>query len=241
MKDNGEGKEFTPSFSTGEPKISAEEGEIVNDDDGYFGSYTKEEHMSDLKSSIELPNEVEYTPPPAVCEVENSKETNMMQSDAHSSDFCTYWQHDEDEIPNYEILSDFCRDYTSLQPYDIPSPSYSVNELIRSSNVDVYAKKETYAVDLCHKKFEHVCQPVDEGNFMGDLICEPHHLSGSLKEDRENLMAAMNNIVDINALMARGCWKASGGEIEGAVFLEECIALKEGMVKMKEIYVNLLF
>ena len=103
----------------------------------------------------------------------------------------------------------------------------------------MYAKKETYAVDLCHKKFEHVCQPLDEGHFMGDILCEPHHLSGSLKEDRENLMAAMNNIVDINALMARGCWKASGGEIEGAAFLEECIALKEGMAKMKERY-NLL-
>ena len=37
MKDNGEGKEFTPSFSIGEPKISAEEGKVVNDDHGYFG------------------------------------------------------------------------------------------------------------------------------------------------------------------------------------------------------------
>ena len=46
-------------------------------------------------------------------------------------------------VERHIILSDFCRDYTSLQPYDIPSPSYSVNELIRSLNVDVYAKKET--------------------------------------------------------------------------------------------------
>ena len=79
--------------------------------------------------------------PPAVCEVENSKEKNMMQRDAHSSDFCTYWHHDEYEMPKYEVLSNFCRDYTSLHPYDIPSPSYSVNELIRYSNVDVCAKK----------------------------------------------------------------------------------------------------
>ena len=42
MKDNGEGKKFTPSFSIGEPKISAEEGEVVNDDNGYFGLDTKE-------------------------------------------------------------------------------------------------------------------------------------------------------------------------------------------------------
>ena len=61
-------------------------------------------------------------------------------------------------MPKFDILSNFCIDYTSLNPYDIPSPSYSVNELITSSNVDVYAKKETHVVDLCHKKFEHVCQ-----------------------------------------------------------------------------------
>ena len=66
--------------------------------------------MSSLKSSIELPNEVEYKPPPAVCEVENLKETNMMQSDAHNSDFCTYQQHAEDEMTKYEVLYDFFRD-----------------------------------------------------------------------------------------------------------------------------------
>ena len=42
MKDRGEGKEFTPSYPVGEPKINVEEGEVVNDDKGYFGSYTKE-------------------------------------------------------------------------------------------------------------------------------------------------------------------------------------------------------
>ena len=41
MKDNGEGKEFTPSFFVGEPKISAKEGGVVNNDKGYFGSYKK--------------------------------------------------------------------------------------------------------------------------------------------------------------------------------------------------------
>ena len=72
-------------------------------------------------------------------------------------------------MTKYEVLSDFCRDCSSLQPYDTPSSSYSVHELIISSNVDVYAKKETYDVDLCHKKFEHVCQPLDEGHLMEDF------------------------------------------------------------------------
>ena len=90
MKDNGEGKEFTPSSSVDEPKISAKEGEVVNDDKGYLRSDLREEHISDMESSIEPPNEVKDKPPPAVCEVENSKDKNLMQRDAHNSIFCTY-------------------------------------------------------------------------------------------------------------------------------------------------------
>ena len=54
-------------------------------------------------------------------------------------------------------------------------------------------------------------------------------------------MAAMNNLADINALVERCCWKYSRGEMEGEAFLEECIALKEGMAKMKESYMNLIY
>ena len=75
---------------------------------------------------------------------------------------------------------------------------------------------------------------------MEELLCEPHHLSGPLKEDREKLKEALKNLVDINALVARCCWKASGREIEGEAFLEECIALKEGVAKMKDNYMKLL-
>ena len=45
-------------------------------------------------------------------------------------------------------------------------------------------------------------------------------------------MEAINNLVDINAYE---------GEMEGEAFLEECIALKEGMVKINERYMNLLY
>ena len=75
---------------------------------------------------------------------------------------------------------------------------------------------------------------------MEDILGEPHHLSGSLKEDKNNLREAMKTFVDINALVARCCWKASGGEMEGEYFLEEFLALKEGMEKIKENYMNLL-
>ena len=75
---------------------------------------------------------------------------------------------------------------------------------------------------------------------MEDLLCETHHLIGPLKEDRENFMESMNNFADINALVARCCWKASGEEMEGEAFMEECIALKEGMENIKEKYMNLV-
>ena len=50
---------------------------------------------------------------------------------------------------------------------------------------------------------------------MDDII-----FSGSLKDDREKLLASINNIVDTNALVAICCWKAFGGELEGEYFLE---------------------
>ena len=75
---------------------------------------------------------------------------------------------------------------------------------------------------------------------MDYLICEPHNLSGSLKEDREKLMEAMNHLVYINDLVERCGWKASRGEMEQESFLEECMEIKEVMDKTKEIYMNLL-
>ena len=71
---------------------------------------------------------------------------------------------------------------------------------------------------------------------MDDLI-----FSGSLKEDIENLTSTMNNFVDTNPLVTRCCWTTSVGELEGDAFLEEFITLKEGMVKMKESCMNLIY
>ena len=71
---------------------------------------------------------------------------------------------------------------------------------------------------------------------MNDLI-----FSGSVKEDKETFMGAMNNFVDTNSMVERCCWKASRGELEKEEFMEEFIALKEGMVKMKERYTNLQY
>ena len=41
MKDNDEGKEFSPSFFVGEHQISTKERDVVHDDKVYFGSDPK--------------------------------------------------------------------------------------------------------------------------------------------------------------------------------------------------------
>ena len=42
-----------------------------------------------------FPNEVEYKPPPARCELGNLKEKNLVQWDAKGYEFWTLFQHDE--------------------------------------------------------------------------------------------------------------------------------------------------
>ena len=60
------------------------------------------------------------------------------------------------------------------------------------------------------RKGSIISQLLEEENMVENILCEPHNLSGLLKEDRENFMATMNNLADINALVERCCWKASG-------------------------------
>ena len=102
-----------------------------------------------------------------------------------------------------------------MHPYEFPSTSYNVNDVTRIYNVDMHAKKETCVMDLCHKQVDRVCQPLDEAYLVEDLPCEPHQLSVSPRVNQENLMAAINNFVDTNALVTRCCWRDSSEELEG--------------------------
>ena len=105
----------------------------------------------------------------------------------------------------------------------MPSTSHHGSDFAENSKDDLHDENEFCVVDLCHKKSSIICHLLEEETLGEDILCEPHHLSGPLKEDRENFMAAMNNLVDIIALVERCCWKASGGEMEEESFLEECI------------------
>ena len=123
MKDNCEGNEFAPSFSISEPKINAEEGDIVNYDKGSFGSEPKEENRSDLISSSKLPNEVEDKPLPARCEIGNLKEKHLVQRDAKSYEFWTLLQHDEVASTSEERLEIIENHNPTITIVDIYEPS----------------------------------------------------------------------------------------------------------------------
>ena len=114
----------------------------------------------------------------------------------------------------------------SFQPSEIPSTAHHGSDFAENSKDDLYAENEFCVVDPCQKKYGPVFHLLEEENLVEDILCEPHNFSGLLKEDREKLKESLKNLVDINSLVSRCCWKAYGGEIEGESFLEECIELK---------------
>ena len=128
-----------------------------------------------------------------------------MQREEHSSEFWTLLQHDEAEIPRHEMLSNFYTYHMSFYHSEIPSTSHHGSECVENSKADLYVEDEFCVVDPCYKKNGHICQLLEEVKFIDYILGEPHHLSGSLKEDRKKLRVAMKNFVDINALVARCC------------------------------------
>ena len=162
MKDNCEGDEFTPSFFVGDHKIIANDNNVVNGVNTYFGSDPKEEHISDLKSLYELPNEVEDKPPLARCELGKSKKKNLMQRDEHSSYCWTLLQHDGAEISRHEMLFYFCTDHMSFQHSKIPSPPHHGSVFLENSKVELYVENEFCVVGPSHMKIGIICQLLEE-------------------------------------------------------------------------------
>ena len=103
-----------------------------------------------------------------------------MQREEHGSEFWTLLQHDEALMTRHEIISD----HMPFQPSYIPSNSHHGSECVENSKDGRYVKDEFYVVDSCHKKNRHICQLLEEEILVEDIFGEPHHLSGSLKEDK---------------------------------------------------------
>ena len=91
---------------------------------------------------------------------------------------------DEDKMARYDLLYDLCKYHISLQPSEIPSTSHHGSDFAEDSKVDLYVENEFCGVVPCHKKNGLICQLLEEETLVEDLLCEPHHLSGSLKDVR---------------------------------------------------------
>ena len=51
----------------------------------------------------------------------------------------------------------------------------------------MYVEDDFYVVSSCHKKFGHICELLGEETLMGDILGEPHNLSGSLRRTERSL------------------------------------------------------
>ena len=81
-------------------------------------------------------------------------------------------------MPRYAILSDLCNDHILLQLSEIPSTSHHGGDFAEDSKADLYVENAFYVVDPCHKKNGLICQILQEGSLVEDIICDPHHLIG---------------------------------------------------------------
>ena len=62
---------------------------------------------------------------------------------------------DEDEIPRYDVISDFCKDYISLQPSKLPSTSYHGSDFAKDYNADMSVENEFWVVDSSQNVISH--------------------------------------------------------------------------------------
>ena len=173
----------------------------------YFGSDPKEFYKSYLQSPLESHNEEEDKATPLGCEPYNLVEEKATIVPLHKGE--------EYEIPRYDVLPDMYKDHILLQIYEIAFSSYHGSSFVEDSKADRYVGNEVCVVDPCKKKDGNICQQLEGENLMDDILCEAHQLRISLKEDKEKIMASMNNLVHINALVIRCHWKDSLGELEG--------------------------
>ena len=100
--------ECTSNFFVGDFHITAEDVSSCEGGETYFGSEPKEYYKSNLQSPLEPHNEQEDKATPLGCEPENSVEEKATIVSLH--------EEDEDEMPRYDVISDFFKVHISLQP-----------------------------------------------------------------------------------------------------------------------------
>ena len=143
--------ERTSIFSVGDFQITAKDDGSCEGGETYFGSDPKEGYKSELQSPLEPHNDEEDKATPFGCEPENLVEDQATIVPLHKGE--------EDEMPRYDVLYDFCKDHISFQPSEIPSTSYHGSDFATYSKVGRYVENEICVVDQCHKQDDIMFQP----------------------------------------------------------------------------------
>ena len=114
---------------------------------------------------------------------------------------CTNILHGENdsETQGYDDIYDFCNSNFSLHPLVVPSTSYHESDIANASND--YDMCEPYAMVSCHKQVDLACHPLYEVHLVEDIPCEPHLMSGSLRQNQEKHMETLKNFVDVKVLL----------------------------------------
>ena len=110
-------------FFVGEFQVTIKEIGSVYGGETYFGSDPKEEHKSDLQSPFEIHNEVEDKSPLLGCEPESLVEEKDTIAILH--------EEDEDEIPRYDVISDFFKDHIHCNPQSYP-PLHTMEVILQN-------------------------------------------------------------------------------------------------------------
>ena len=107
-----------------------------------------------MNSSFEFPNEVEDKPPLVRCELGNLKEKNLVQRDAHGSEFWTLLQHDEVASTSEE----------RIEIIENPKPTITIVESYEPSSIAGGKEKIKIPKEKC-KSHQENCRKEEGGDF----------------------------------------------------------------------------
>ena len=134
---------------------------------------------------------MEDKPPLVRCELGNLKEKNLVQRDAHGSEFWTLLQHDEVASTSEE----------RIELIENPKTTITIVESYEPSSIAGGKEKIKIPKEKC-KSHQENCRK-EEG---GDFPQEPHSFPWPLKMDEKNIQKALHLLQDTHSSVAHQCW-----------------------------------
>ena len=146
------------------------------------------------------------SPPPSGCELENLKEENLVQRDAHSSEFWTLLQHDEVSSTSEE----------RIELTENPNPTITIVESYEPSSLVGGKVERNIPKEKC-KSQQEKCRKEERGDFHQ----EPHSFPWPLKMDENNIQNSLQLLQDTHSSVAHQCWIAASLEDQSSLESKE--------------------